>query len=78
MKRLGEFIRSVIPVDPFQLFFLGGVVCLIAAHGLRWQPAGLHSSGQSAGDLELWLQYSPVFFIYFIIFSGMAGYFVCF
>lgn len=78
MKRLGEFIRSVIPVDPFQLFFLGGVVCLIAAHGLRWQPAGLHSSGQSAGDLGLWLQYSAVFFIYLIIFSGMAGYFVCF
>lgn len=78
MKRLAEFVRSVIPEDPFQLFFLAGVVCLIAAHGLRWQPEGLPLAGQSAGDLGLWLKYGAVFFIYFIIFSGMAGYFVCF
>lgn len=50
MKRLGEFFRSVIPADPFQLLFLGGIVSLIAAHGLRWQPAGLPPAGQSAGD----------------------------
>lgn len=78
MKRLGEFIRSVIPQDPFQLFFLGGIVCLIAAHGLRWEPAGLPPAGRPAGDLGLWLQYGAVFFIYLIIVSGMAGYFVCF
>jgi len=78
VKRLGEFLRSVIPADPFQLLFLGGIVCLIAAHGLRWQPAGLPPAGQSAGYLGLWLQYGAVFFIYFIIFAGMAGYFVCF
>lgn len=78
MKRLGEFFRSVVPADPFQLLFLGGIVSLIAAHGLRWQPAGLPPAGQSAGDLGLWLQYGTVFFIYFIIFSAMAGYFVCF
>jgi uncharacterized membrane protein len=35
VKRLAEFIRSVIPADPFQLLFLGGVVCFIAAPGLR-------------------------------------------
>ncbi len=78
MKRLAEFIRSVIPADPFQLLFLAGVVCLIAAHGLRWQPVGLPSAGQSAGDFGLWLQYGALIFVYFIIFSGMAGYFVCF
>jgi membrane protease YdiL (CAAX protease family) len=78
VKRLAEFIRSVIPTDPFQLLFLAGVVCLIAAHGLRWQPVGLPSAGQSAGDFGLWLQYGAVIFAYFIIFSGMAGYFVCF
>ena len=79
MKRLAEFIRSVIPADPFQLLFLAGVVCLIAAHGLRWQPVCLSSAGQSPGDFGLWLQYlGPVIFVYFIIFSGMAGYFVCF
>jgi membrane protease YdiL (CAAX protease family) len=78
VKRVLEFIRSVIPADAFQLFFLGGIVCLIVAHGLRWSPAGSPAAGQSAGDLGLWLQYGAVFFIYFIIFSGMAGYFVCF
>jgi len=78
VKRLAEFIRSVIPADPFQLLFLAGVVCLIAAHGLRWQPVGLPSAGQSAGDFGLWLQYGALIFVYFIIFLGMAGYFVCF
>lgn len=78
MKRLAEFIRSVLPADPFQLLFLGGIVCLIAAHGLRWEPAGLPASGQSSGDLGLWLQYGAVFFIYLTIFSSIAGYFVCF
>ena len=79
MKRLAEFIRSVIPADPFQLLFLAGVVCLIAAHGLRWEPVGLPSARQSEGDFGLWLRYiGPVIFVYFIIFSGMAGYFVCF
>lgn len=66
------------PADPFQLLFLAGVVCLIAAHGLRWQPVGLPSARQSAGDFGLWLQYGAVIFIYLIIFSGVAGYFVCF
>lgn len=78
MKRLGEFFRSVIPADPFQLLFLGGIVSLIAAHGLRWQPAGFPPAGQSSGDLGLWLQHGEVFFLYLIIFSGIGGYFVCF
>lgn len=78
MKRLAEFIRSVMPADPFQLLFLAGVVCLIAAHGLRWQPVGLPSAGQSVGYVGLWLQYGAVIFIYLVIFSGIAGYFVCF
>lgn len=78
MKRVLKFIRSVIPADPFQLLFLAGVVCLIAAHGLRWQPAELPSPGPFASSFDLWLQYGAVIFIYFIIFSAMAGYFVCF
>ena len=35
-KRVAEFLRSVIPADPFQSLFLAGVVCLVVAHGLRW------------------------------------------
>jgi len=78
VRRLAEFLRSVIPEDPFQLFFLAGVVCLTVAHGLRWLPAGLPPAERSSGEFGLWLQYSAVFFVYFIIFSGIAGYFVCF
>ena len=78
MRRLAEFLRSVIPEDPFQLLLLAGVVCLTVAHGLRWQPAGFPPAGQSSGEFGLWLQYGAVFFVYFIIFSGIAGYFVCF
>src|SRR5260370_20757677 len=62
-KRVAEFLRSVIPVDPFQLLFLAGVVCLVVAHGLRWW----HGIGPFAA-LGVW----P------IIFAGAAGYFICF
>src|SRR5258708_9839886 len=62
-KRVAEFLRSVIPVDPFQLLFLAGVVCLVVAHGLGWWPG----IGPFAA-LGVW----P------IIFSGAAGYFICF
>jgi membrane protease YdiL (CAAX protease family) len=62
-KRVAEFLRSVIPADPFQLLFLAGVVCLVVAHGLRWW----HGIGPFAA-LAVW----P------IIFAGAAGYFICF
>jgi len=78
VRRLAEFLRSVIPEDPFQLFFLAGVAYLTIAHGLRWLLAGLPPAEQSSGEFGLWVQYGAVFFIYFLIFSGMAGYFVCF
>lgn len=53
-------------------------MCLIAAHGLRWQPAGFLAARQSAGAPGSWLQAGAVIFIRLIIFSGIAGYFVCF
>jgi hypothetical protein len=62
-KRVAEFLRSVIPADPFQLLFLAGVVCLVVAHGLRWW----HGIGPFAA-----LGVVP------IIFAGAAGYFICF
>lgn len=79
MKRVLEFIRSVIPADPFQLLYLAGVVCLIAAHGLRWWPDGL-----AYGSVTRWEELSGIvyavgfIFIYFFIFSAMAAYYVCF
>lgn len=63
MKRVAEFLRSVIPADPFQLLFLAGIVCLVIAHGSRWWP-GL------APFVTLGL--------FSIIFAGAVGYFVCF
>jgi membrane protease YdiL (CAAX protease family) len=78
VKRLIEFIRSVIPADPVQLVFLAGVVCLIVARGLRWSPPGLASAVPSAGRLGPWLLYGGAFFVYPVIFAAVAGYFVCF
>lgn len=63
LKRIAEFLRSVIPADPFQLLFLAGVACLVVAHGLRWW----HGIGPFAA-----LGVFP------IIFAGAAGYFICF
>jgi membrane protease YdiL (CAAX protease family) len=39
MKRLAQFLRSVIPVDPWQLVFLLGVVLLFISPRLLWGPA---------------------------------------
>ena len=63
MKRVAEFLRSVSPADPFQFLFLAGIVCLVVAHGSRWWP--------ELGTLNI-LGVLP------IVFSGAAGYFVCF
>ena len=46
MKRVAEFLRSVIPADPFQLLFLAGIVCLVVAHGMRWWPVGVRLGSQ--------------------------------
>lgn len=79
VKRLAEFIRSVIPADVFQLLFLGGLVCLIAAHGLRWWPEGLGYGSETRRDELGGLLYAVGFlFIYPFIFSAMAAYYVSF
>jgi len=79
VKRLAEFVRSVIPEDPFQLFLLAGVVCLVVAHGLRWWPAGLGLAYKMSADwLGGLIQGFAICSVYFIIFSAMAGYYVCF
>jgi membrane protease YdiL (CAAX protease family) len=79
LKRAVEFLRSVIPADPFQLFFLAGIVCLIVAHGGKWSLVKAGSvTGQSANWFGQLLQVSGPLFVYLIIFAGVAGYFVCF
>jgi membrane protease YdiL (CAAX protease family) len=79
LKRIVEFLRSVIPADPFQLLFLAGVVCLVVAHGLRWRPVELSLlSGQLTESFVRQVQIFGPFFVFPIIFAGAAGYFICF
>jgi hypothetical protein len=39
MKRLGAFLRSVIPADPTQLIFLAGTVLLFVSPRVPWWPS---------------------------------------
>jgi membrane protease YdiL (CAAX protease family) len=79
LKRAAEFLRSVIPADPHQLLFLGGIVCLVIAHGAKWWPAEVRlATDQLTGWFGRLLQMFGPLFVYLIIFAGIAGYFVCF
>jgi membrane protease YdiL (CAAX protease family) len=79
LKRAAEFLRSVIPADPFQLFFLAGIACLVIAHGAKWRLVGVGvAAGQPTGWFGQLLQMLGPLFVYLIIFGGTAGYFVCF
>lgn len=79
MKRAAEFLRSVIPADPFQLFFLAGIACLVIAHGAKWWPVEVgYPTGQPTGWFGQLLWMLGPLFVYLIIFAGTAGYFVCF
>ena len=78
LKRAAEFLRSVIPADPFQLLFLAGIVCLVVAHGLRWWPVGVLLGSQQLNDSFGHHLLFGALFLYPIIFAGTAGYFVCF
>lgn len=39
MNRIFKFLRSVLPADSFQLFFLAALVCFTIAPHLRWWPS---------------------------------------
>jgi membrane protease YdiL (CAAX protease family) len=79
LKRLVEFLRSVIPADPTQLIFLAGVVSLFVAPHLRWWPTGLGVAPQRVADsFGQTVESLGVLFVVPIIFATVAGYFVCF
>jgi membrane protease YdiL (CAAX protease family) len=83
MKRLGAFLRSVIPADPTQLIFLAGVVLLFVSPRVSWRPSKLLQSsdffgGTAKGESSLlWLRQLIPFCLYPVIFGGVAGYFLC-
>jgi membrane protease YdiL (CAAX protease family) len=79
MKRLAEFLRSVLPADLAQLLFLAGTVCLVIASRLSWWPAGFQIDPEHRGD---WLNrqigaFSGVIF-FPMRFAGIAAYFTAF
>ena len=79
MKRLAEFLRSVIPTDPTQLIFLAGVVCLFVAPRLRWWALGLSVVSERLTDsMASQAQILGFFFLIPVSLAGVAGYFVCF
>jgi hypothetical protein len=78
-KRLIEFLRSVLPADPYQLLFLGGVVCLVTVHGVKWWPASAHASrDRVASSFGGFVLYAGASFLLPVLFATVAGYFICF
>jgi membrane protease YdiL (CAAX protease family) len=79
VKRLVEFLRSVLPADPTQFLFLAGVVCLTVAPHLRLWPSDLFAPRNNRADLLAEQARAYIAFsLWPIILSGMGGYFVCF
>lgn len=89
MKRFFQLVRSVIPSDPFQLFFLGGSILLFICMQLRCYPVskgyvpgvnvflGGSYGDQIAETYRSWLLFS-VTARFPIVLAGVAGLFVCF
>lgn len=81
--RLATFLRSVIPTDPVQLLFLAGIVCLIFGSRMSWWPRHLDSALADLGPFDNQLTRTDsyglnVLGMFAIIFSALAGYYVCF
>jgi membrane protease YdiL (CAAX protease family) len=79
MKRLAEFLTSVMPEDRAQLLFLAGTVCLVIAPRLSWWPAGFEIAPEHRGD-RLYLQIATFggAILFPILFAGVAAYFIAF
>jgi|ERR1700722_1352188 len=83
MKRLGQFLRSVIPSDPWQLVFLVGVVLLFVSPRLPWHTSAeiLAAKGFPLGlDSEALLKNLQlvIAFLYPVTFAGLVAYLTCF
>jgi len=83
MKRLGQFLRSVVPSDPWQLVFLVGVVLLFVSPRLPWRTsaemlaAKAFPFGRNSDTLLKNLQL-VVAFLYPVTFAGLVAYLTCF
>lgn len=80
-NRAIQFLRSVLPADPFQLCFLAGLVCLtIAPHLTWWPPADRADWSAKLNNSSVATEYSSVLVAaaYGFILASSAGYFLCF
>src|SRR5438105_10530403 len=80
MNHLLKFLRSVLPADSTQLLFIAGITCLVIAPRQRWLPAGLIALAGNYRADALVERASVVvsFAVWPLIFSGIAGYLICF
>jgi membrane protease YdiL (CAAX protease family) len=79
MKRLVEFLRSVLPADPAQLFFLAGTICIVIAPRLSWWPVGFEIASEHRADwVNRLIRAFPVVIFFPVLFAGIAGYFIAF
>ena len=65
-NRMASFLRSVLPVDRWQLVFIAGLVCLTVSPRLHWWPRGIPQTAE-------WYAYSVTPF-YLIIGATAVGY----
>lgn len=83
MKRLVQFFRSVIPVDPWQLVFLTGVIFLFICPRLPWRPSAemFISKAVPAGPIsesETKRFGLVIVLLYPALFAGLMAYATCF
>lgn len=76
MRRLGEFLRSVLPADWTQLIFLFGIVCLYIARILRSWPA--EEVSIPSKHLPFHTHMALLLCAHMPLLAGVAGYFICF
>ena len=83
MKRLRQFLRSVVPADPWQFVFLAGAVMLFVSPRLRWYPSAQFLAAKAfplgLDSVELLRNLHLVAaFLYPVIVGGLSAYLVCF
>jgi membrane protease YdiL (CAAX protease family) len=85
MKRVAQFLRSVLPADPWQLTSLFGVLLVFVCGHASWRPdALLEHCGAAVNDPSIdvnWdrFRYLVIIFVHpATIISGIAGYCLCF
>ena len=82
-RRLGKFLRSVIPTDPYQLVFLLGVACVFISSRLSWTPRGRGDSNSVFGvsaAYDCFTAMRPLLSsgLLLVLLAGLVGYLACF